>query len=106
MKKSGCDRGAGFIGSRTDALVQDGHKVLIIDDLSSERPVTFQSKPSSLKVFAARRWRRYPASTHLVYHAAQIDVKKCSDPAFDAKVNISGLCNVVESARFEAIWGR
>ena len=97
--------GAGFIGSHiADALVQDGHKVLIIDDLSSGKT---RNVPEQAQLFEGDICSEAVASAiqsfqpHLVsHHAAQIDVRKSvSDPAFDAKVNISGLCNVVESAR-------
>ena len=97
--------GAGFIGSHiVDAMLEKGCKVLIIDDLSSgkakniapgahffEGDICDEASAKAIQAF----------QPHLVsHHAAQIDVRKSvSDPAFDSKVNISGLCNVVESAR-------
>ena len=97
--------GAGFIGSHiSDALVAEGYNVLIVDDLSSGKRVNV---PSEARLFegdicgaetAAEIIKFQP---HVVsHHAAQIDVRKSvSDPAFDAQVNIGGLCNIVESAR-------
>jgi UDP-glucose 4-epimerase len=97
--------GAGFIGSHVaEALLAAGHRVLILDDLSSGRK---ENVPDGavLQVVDIRR----PGAASLlhehdveilVHHAAQMDVRKSvEDPVFDADVNLLGLLNLLESAR-------
>jgi len=97
--------GAGFIGSHVaDALVADGHRVLIIDDLSSGRK---ENAPSDaelhvLDVRSEEAARLLPDEgvEILVHHAAQMDVRRSvADPRFDADVNIGGLLNLLEAGR-------
>ncbi len=97
--------GAGFIGSHVaDALVADGHRVLIVDDLSSgckdnvptdaELVVLDVRSPEAAALLADRKVEI------LVHHAAQMDVRRSvADPHFDADVNILGLINLVEAGR-------
>ena len=102
--------GAGFIGSNlVDALLDDGHTVTVVDDLSTgkeanlaaalERGATFHradiAEPGPMReIFGA-------ASPEAVFHlAAQIDVRKSvADPVFDARVNVGGTASVLEAAR-------
>jgi len=102
--------GAGFIGSNlVDALLEAGHRVTVVDDLSTgkevnlaaalERGATFHradvADPDRMKeIFAA-------ASPEAVFHlAAQIDVRKSvADPVFDARINVGGTASVLEAAR-------
>ena len=85
--------GAGFIGSHlADAFVAAGHRVLVVDDLSSGRRENLPRGPSSTSSTSrsARRpsWSRRGAT--LVHHAAQMDVRRSvDDPAFDAEVNVA-----------------
>lgn len=110
MPKSVVTGGAGFIGSNlVDLLVDEGHEVLVLDDLSS-------GSISNLK--GARRRghvtlhqiditnnevvdlvRAFQPET--VFHlAAQIDVRhSVADPVMDAKVNVVGTVNALEAAR-------
>lgn len=97
--------GAGFIGSHLcDALIAAGHRVTILDDLSSGRK---ENRPpeADLRIVDIRS----PAAASIVaregfdtiFHlAAQMDVRRSvQDPVFDAEVNLVGLLNLLEAAR-------
>ena len=97
--------GAGFIGSHLcDALIAAGHRVTILDDLSSGRK---ENRPpeADLRIVDIRS----PAAAAIVaregfdtiFHlAAQMDVRRSvQDPVFDAEVNLVGLLNLLEAAR-------
>ena len=97
--------GAGFIGSHVaDALVAAGHRVLIVDDLSSGRKENVP-KDSELHVLDVRSEEAGQLLVDrkvevLVHHAAQMDVRRSvADPLFDAEVNLLGLLNLLEAAR-------
>jgi UDP-glucose 4-epimerase len=97
--------GAGFIGSHVaDALVAAGHRVLIVDDLSSGRKENVP-KEAELQVLDVRSEEAGQLLVDreveiLVHHAAQMDVRhSVADPIFDAEVNILGLLNLLEAAR-------
>jgi UDP-glucose 4-epimerase len=97
--------GAGFIGSNVaDVLVERGHKVVVVDDLSTGEEdninpnaqffnIDLREKDALEEVFQSVR-------SEVVYHvAAQIDVRKsAADPVFDASVNIIGSINLFELA--------
>jgi UDP-glucose 4-epimerase len=95
--------GAGFIGSHlTDALLQSGHGVTVVDDLSRGRRE---------HVPAGADFRRLDISTaaleqavaevrpEVVFHeAAQIDVRESMrDPLRDARVNVLGTVNLLHA---------
>ncbi len=98
--------GAGFIGSHiVDALIKKGHKVLVVDNLSTGQKKNLNTRAmfgrqditnysSLLKTFARFR-------PQAVFHtAAQINLRTSLDkPLLDANVNIIGLLNVLEAAR-------
>ena len=97
--------GAGFIGSHiADACVAAGHEVTVIDDLSSGKTenlpdgVSFhrcdiQSTDAATAVTNAE-------PQILIHHAAQMSVtRSVSDPAFDARVNLLGLINLLEAGK-------
>lgn len=102
--------GAGFIGSNlVDALLDDGHEVTVVDDLSSGKESNLRdalargaglqradvSEPAAmLEIFEA-------FGPEVVFHlAAQIDVRKSvADPVFDARINVGGTSSVLEAAR-------
>lgn len=97
--------GAGFIGSNiADAYIARGHKVVILDNLSSGKKTNINPKAkfyrldvNSDKIGGIFSREKFDVVNH---HAAQIDVRKSvSDPAFDAKVNIIGAINIFESAK-------
>ena len=97
--------GAGFIGSHVvDSLIEDGHTVVVVDDLSTGKREHVNAQASFYKldvrssdlrdVFARER----PDLVN--HHAAQIDVRRSvADPAFDADVNVVGSLNLLECAR-------
>jgi len=110
MPKSVVSGGAGFIGSTlVDRLVDDGHEVFVIDDLSSGSlanlkdarrrgsVVLHQIDVASSEVVDLVR----PFQPDNVFHlAAQIDVRhSVADPVHDARINILGTINMLEAAR-------
>lgn len=98
--------GAGFIGSHlTDAFLDRGDEVAVVDDLSAGQPGRLDSRAILHKLsvtdapslaVAAGEFR-----AELICHlAAQIDVRaSVADPAGDAQVNVAGTVNVLEAAR-------
>ncbi len=95
--------GAGFIGSNlVDRLIGEGHQVVVVDDLSTGRrenlhpDVTFYQRDirdeALEEIFAGE-------GIEAIFHlAAQMDVRKSvSDPVYDARVNILGTINLIES---------
>lgn len=98
--------GAGFIGSHlAEAYLRDGHRVAVVDDLSSGKfenvpegarfyPVDIRNKAALASVFAVER----PELVN--HHAAQMSVK-CStqDPSLDATINVMGLLNVLSLSK-------
>lgn len=108
--------GAGFIGSNlVDALLDAGHDVEVIDNLSTGRrsnldaalargAVLHQVDITDAAAVSAPVQRFRP---EVIFHlAAQIDVRKSvADPAFDASVNVEGTINMLQAAH-EAGVGR
>jgi len=95
--------GAGFIGSHVaEALVGAGHRVLIVDDLSTGSKANV---PDGAEFFEFDI--RSPEAAALVqksgvevlfHHAAQIDVRRSVvDPVGDADVNIVGTLNLLQA---------
>lgn len=97
--------GAGFIGSHVvDALLADGHDVIVVDDLSTGRRQNLNPKarfyqmdirdPGLAAVFEHER------PEVVDHHAAQMDVRRSvAEPLFDADVNVRGSLNLLELAR-------
>jgi len=97
--------GAGFIGSHVaDALIDLGHQVIVIDDLSTGLKANV-SKAAELVVADIRSEKAASLvirfKPQIIFHlAAQMDVRKSvSDPSFDADVNIRGTLNLLEAGR-------
>lgn len=97
--------GAGFIGSNIALrYLKEGHKVAILDDLSTGRrenlppsAVFYEESILSRAVDKIIEKERPDVVNH---HAAQIDVRKSvDDPAGDATINIIGTLNLLESCR-------
>ncbi len=96
--------GAGFIGSHlVDRLVEEGHQVVVVDDLSTGKKKNINKEATFYKmdILSSRLERVFQKERPEIisHHAAQMDVRKSvSDPAFDAKSNILGLLNLLECA--------
>jgi len=95
--------GAGFIGSHiVDSLIKNGHRVVIIDNLSTGRLVNvnrqakfYEIDITSDKLFDIFDVERPDIVSH---HAAQMNVRRSTDdPVYDAKTNIIGTINVLEA---------
>ena len=106
--------GAGFIGSNlVDALLDDGHHVEVIDNLSTGRRSNLDAALARGAVLheiditdaAAVNERLQSSRPEAVLHlAAQIDVRKSvADPAFDARVNIEGTINLLRAAQASGV---
>jgi len=96
--------GAGFIGSHlVDRLIQEGHEVVIVDNLSTGKRRNLNRTAQFYKM-DIQSWRLERVfrneRPHIVMHlAAQMDVRKSvEDPMFDAQVNILGTLNVLQQA--------
>ncbi len=95
--------GAGFIGSNlVDRLIAEGHKVAVIDNLSTGKKENINSKAKFYNMDICDKAIREIFKNEkidVVYHnAAQISVQKSiNDPIFDGEVNILGTINVLEA---------
>lgn len=97
--------GAGFIGSHlVDALINEGHKVMVIDNLSTGCRDFVNSKADFVemdirdKELAAKMAEFKPE--YVFHEAAQTMVpESMKDPAFDCDVNLLGLINVLNACR-------
>lgn len=96
--------GAGFIASNlTDALIEEGHSVFVLDNLSSG----FEKNINPKAVFVKADIRDNSLSKLFEkekfdivnHHAAQMDVRRSvADPAFDADTNIIGTLNLLQNS--------
>jgi len=102
--------GAGFIGSNlVDALLERGHEVTVIDDLSTGRrenlDAALKAGAELVELDIRDAKAVFDTVTRIgpdaVFHlAAQIDVRRSvADPGFDARINVEGTVNVLEAAR-------
>lgn len=97
--------GAGFIASHLcDALVEAGHELLVIDDLSSgnraQVPAAAKFVEADIRSAEATAALTAFRPEVLNHHAAQIDVRRSvSDVRYDCDVNIGELLNVLEAFR-------
>jgi UDP-glucose 4-epimerase len=95
--------GAGFIGSHiADAFLDRGHRVVILDDLSTGDAARV---PQAARLVEADL-RRADLTTLLreekigvvSHHAAQIDVRKSvEDPVLDAEINVLGTIRLAQA---------
>lgn len=95
--------GAGFIGSNVvDGFIQEGHKVAVIDNLSTGVESNVNREAGFFKVDIRSAvidniFEKVKPDI-LCHHAAQIDVRKSTDdPIFDADVNILGSLNLLNA---------
>ena len=97
--------GAGFIGSHiVDAYVARGHEVFVIDDLStgSKRNLNKKAILYSIDIVdpAVPGILSKISPDVLNHHAAQMDLRRSVvDPLFDARINILGFINLLESCK-------
>jgi UDP-glucose 4-epimerase len=96
--------GAGFIASHiTDAFIEEGHDVVVLDDLSSgfEENINAKAKFIKMNICDSEVENLFEEEKFDVvnHHAAQMDVRKSvADPAFDANINIIGTLNLLQSS--------
>ncbi len=97
--------GAGFIGSHVaDALIERGHRVTIVDNLSSGNEENVHRRAKFYKADIGNRKRLEKifekVDPEAVFHfAAQINVRtSVEQPSADAAVNIMGSLSVIELA--------
>jgi UDP-glucose 4-epimerase len=101
--------GAGFIASHiVDAYLAEGHRVVVVDDLSSGKKEQINPKAVfyQLDIRNEKLGEVFEKENiHVVnHHAAQMDVRKSvEDPKFDASVNVIGALNVFELARISGV---
>ncbi|MGQ9561032.1 MAG: NAD-dependent epimerase/dehydratase family protein [Candidatus Oleimicrobiaceae bacterium] len=97
--------GAGFVGSHVvDAYVAEGHEVTVVDNLSTGRRenVNPQARFYELDIRdqeldAVFAEGQFDLVNH---HAAQMDVRRSvEDPIYDAKVNVLGTINLLQSCK-------
>lgn len=97
--------GAGFIGSHVvDAYINDGHTVIVVDDLSAGFKENVNPRAEFYKLDIRSEELEKIFDKHNIeivnHHAAQMDVRKSvADPKYDASLNILGGLNVFETAR-------
>lgn len=97
--------GAGFIGSHiTDALIESGHEVTVVDDLSTGNSEQMHPQAQLIQadvVVDNLESTFSEGQFEVVYHlAAQTDVMtSVAEPAVDAQVNIIGGIRVLELCR-------
>ena len=96
--------GAGFIGSHVvDRLVEEGHQVVIVDNLATGKRKNV-NRAASLYKTDITSWRlervfRNERPNIVLHLAAQINVpRSIADPVFDAQVNVLGTMNVLQQA--------
>lgn len=97
--------GAGFIGSHVvDALLADGKRVVVIDDLSSGDPRRVNAEATLEVVDITDQPRLDPlldgcAPTAIYHLAAQASVTaSVTDPHRDCQVNVEGTLNLLQAA--------
>ncbi len=97
--------GAGFIGSNTvDHLLDKGHDVVVVDDLSTGRKENINPQAAFHEVDITSDGLdgvfKKEKPSHAVHLAAHIDVRKSvANPMYDASVNVIGTINLLESCR-------
>jgi UDP-glucose 4-epimerase len=98
--------GAGFIGSHlVDELIERGHDVIVIDNLSSGRKENLNPKAKFYQVDICSKKEleavfKKNKIDYVMHLAAQISVvASMQEPDYDAQVNILGTINVLECCR-------
>ena len=97
--------GAGFIGSHmAKRHSDDGHRVVVVDDLSAGRREKVPEKARFVQADIAEAdlepLLREEKIEFVSHHAAQIDLRhSVSDPLHDARANILGSLKLLEACR-------
>lgn len=95
--------GAGFIGSHiVDLLVAEGHEAAVVDNLVTGKRENLNPRADFYEVDVVSASLRHVLASvrpEVVYHeAAQMSVKASTDdPAYDARINVLGLVNLLEA---------
>jgi UDP-glucose 4-epimerase len=95
--------GAGFIASQiADAFIENGHQVVILDDLSTgfEKNINPKAKFVKANICDKNLDKLFEVEKFDVvnHHAAQMDVRRSvKDPEFDATTNILGTINLLQN---------
>lgn len=96
--------GAGFIASHiVDAFIDQGHQVVVLDDLSSGFEKNINPKAKFVKAnICDKNIESLFANENfdvVNHHAAQMDVRRSvKDPSFDANTNILGTINLLQNS--------
>jgi UDP-glucose 4-epimerase len=94
--------GAGFIGSHVaDRLLTRGHKVVVVDDLSSGKKENVPEEAvfyeADIRSGCKELFEEFQPEA-LCHQAAQMDVRRSvREPAFDADVNVLGTIRLLEN---------
>lgn len=96
--------GAGFIGSHvSDMLINNGHEVIVIDNLSSGKEENLNPEAVLYKedirdsVIKGIMERERPEA--VIHHAAQVNVRdSVEDPLYDMDINVGGTLNLLENS--------
>ncbi|MCI2429282.1 NAD-dependent epimerase/dehydratase family protein [Candidatus Acetothermia bacterium] len=98
--------GAGFVGSHVvDAYIAQGHRVLVVDDLSTGKRENVNPKANFYQIDITdfeelRRVFSQEKIDLINHHAAQIDPRlSVDDPRLDARINLIGLLNLLECCK-------
>lgn len=96
--------GAGFVGSHVcDRLAQDGHELIILDDLSTGHVEQVHPAARFYQLELDSPWVNELFSVErpeaVVHHAAQASVRRSvADPVFDARVNVLGTIVLLQAS--------
>ena len=97
--------GAGFIGSHVvDALIEAGHEVTVVDDLSTGRRRNVNPKARFYRIDIRKEKLAsifaHERPEYVSHHAAHVDLRRSlEDPLHDASANILGSINLLECCR-------
>jgi UDP-glucose 4-epimerase len=89
-------------------LIEAGHHVAVVDDLSTGHPTNVNPEATFYEVDirsqALREVFERERPEVVSHHAAQVDVRRSmAEPLFDADVNVLGSLNVLECARASGV---